>query len=257
MGGTTGLGLSAARALVREGARVVVAGRSAGSLDRALEILGEPAAGLCGDAAVDGTAEKAVRMALERFGSLDGLYHVAGGSGRGAGDGPLHRIPLEGWEATLSHNLTSAFLSNRAVVRSLLARRVPGSILNCGSVLGHAPASRHFGTHAYAAAKAALAGLARSCASAYASSGIRFNVIAPALVATPMSRRAQEDQDVRAYARARQPLSPGGIGRAEDLDGLVVHLLSDESRGITGQVIGADWGWEVSDACLTPETAGK
>ena len=253
MGGTSGLGLSAARAFVRQGAQVVVVGRNRDGVDRAVADLGERAVGLCGDASLPGTAEKAVGLSLDVFGALDGLYHVAGGSGHRKGDGPLHAIPESGWEATLSHNLGSVFLSNRAVVRSFLDRGVGGVVLNCGSVLGHAPAPRHFGTHAYAAAKAALTGLTRSCAATYAGDGVRFNVVAPALVATPMSRRAQEDEDIMAYARRRQPLAREGIGEPADLDALVVCLMSDAARGITGQVVAVDWGWGVCDASLTFE----
>jgi hypothetical protein len=73
-----------------------------------------------GDASRPATAAAAVAKAVERFGGLDGLYHVAGGSGRGAGDGPLGEVTDEGWQFTLRLNLDSLFYSNRAAVRQLL-----------------------------------------------------------------------------------------------------------------------------------------
>ncbi len=248
MGGTSGLGRSAVTAFLREGASVLAVGRDPEKLNAALDHWGNRrAAGMVGDARLPETAERAVAEAAAKFGSFDGLYHVAGGSGRRQGDGPLHQLSDAGWDATLTHNLTSAFYANRAAVRWFRERSVAGTILNCGSVLGFAPAARYFGTHAYATAKAALAGLVRSCAATYAAEGIRFNLVAPALVATPMSRRAQSDRDIVAYAKTKQPLAPDGIAAVEDVDEIAVYFMSDASRGVTGQVLAVDWGWCVSE----------
>ena len=62
----------------------------------------------------------AILTCIEEFGSFDGLYHVAGGSGRKMGDGPLHELTLEGWNKTLELNLTSLMLSNKAAIKNLL-----------------------------------------------------------------------------------------------------------------------------------------
>ena len=186
-------------------------------------------------------------MAVERFGRLDGLYHVAGGSGRRAGDGPLHEATDEGWRATLETNLDSVFYSNRAAVKQFLARETSGTILNMGSVLGSSPSPRYFATCAYATAKAAIEGMTKSSAAAYADQGIRFNVLAPALVATPMSERAQEDEAIMKFIATKQPLDGGRIGRPEDLDAAAVYFMSDESRFTTGQVLCIDGGWKVSE----------
>ena len=248
MGGSAGLGGSGAAAFVKEGAQVVVVGRDAENVDRTVGRLGEErATGIIGDARAPETAEIAVKKAVQTFGMLDGLYHVAGGSGRQMGDGPLHQITNAGWEETLSLNLTSVFYSNRAAIRWFRERSIAGTILNCGSVLGFSPAARYFGTHAYSAAKAALVGLVRSCAATYAEAGIRFNVVAPALVATPMSRRAQTDEAILAYAKTKQPLAAKGVASASEVDGIAVYFMSDESRGVTGQVLAVDWGWCVSE----------
>jgi NAD(P)-dependent dehydrogenase (short-subunit alcohol dehydrogenase family) len=247
IGGTSGLGLSAVRAFVREGACVVIVGRNPAKVRAARKKLGLKVAGLAGDATLPDTAARAIRRALKQFGRLDGLYHVAGGSGRQMGDGPLHEITDEGWQYTLEENLTALFHSNRAAARQFLKQGTGGSILNMTSVLGWSPAPKHFATHAYAAAKAAAIGFTKSCSAYYAPRDIRFNALAPALVATPMSERAQGNDDILRYVRARQPLDGGRIGRPEDLDAAAVWLMSDESRFVTGQVIAVDGGWCVSE----------
>jgi NAD(P)-dependent dehydrogenase (short-subunit alcohol dehydrogenase family) len=252
IGGTTGLGLSAARACAAAGARVVVVGRDPGNASKAAAELGSGAEALAGDAMDPRTAERAIETAMERFRAFHGLYHVAGGSGRRQGDGPLHEITDEGWRYTLDENLGALFHSNRAAVKRLLADGTPGSILNMGSVLAWHPSPGHFATHAYAAAKAAAEGLTRSAAAYYAPRGIRFNLVAPALVETPMSRRAAGDADIMAYIRTKQPLDGGRIGAPGDLDAAVVYFLSDASRFVTGQVLRIDGGWSVTEGLHAP-----
>jgi NAD(P)-dependent dehydrogenase (short-subunit alcohol dehydrogenase family) len=246
IGGTTGLGLSGALACVRAGARVVVVGRSPDSIRAAEQALGSSGKALMADATSPETAPAAIDAALKRFGGFDGLYHVAGGSGRRQGDGPLHEITDTGWEETLRLNLTSLFYSNRAAARQLLKQR-GGAVLNMSSVLGFSPSPHYFATHAYAAAKAAVLGLTKASASHYAAQGIRFNAVAPALVATPMSARAQGDEEILRFIKTKQPLDGGRIGQPQDLDATVVYLLSDESRFVTGQVLAVDGGWSVSE----------
>ena len=247
IGGTTGLGRSAAAAFLAEGARVVVVGRNPASAAEAAADLGDAAAALPGDASDPQTAPQAIALALERFGGFHGLYHVAGGSGRRAGDGPLHEITDAGWQFTLNLNLTSLFYSNRAATQQFLRQGTGGVVLNMGSVLGFAPSPEFFSTHAYAATKAAVIGLTRAAAARYAADNIRFNVIAPALVATPMSQRAQGDETILAFIRTKQPLDGGRIGQPSDLDAAAVYFMSDEARFVTGQVLAVDGGWSVSE----------
>jgi NAD(P)-dependent dehydrogenase (short-subunit alcohol dehydrogenase family) len=246
MGGTTGLGLSASRACIAAGGRVVAVGRNPDSVAAASAELGSAALVLAGDATDPAAASRAIGQALDRFGGCHGFYHVAGGSGRKMGDGPLHEITDEGFQATLQLNLTSLFNSNRAATRHFL-KTGGGSVLNMGSVLGFSPSPRHFATHAYAASKAAAVGMARASASYYAPKNIRFNVLAPALVATPMAKRAANDETILKFIAAKQPLDGGRIGAPEDLDAAVVFFLSDASRFVTGQVLSIDGGWSVSE----------
>jgi NAD(P)-dependent dehydrogenase (short-subunit alcohol dehydrogenase family) len=247
VGGTTGLGLSGAQACARAGAKVVVVGRDRENAASAGAMLGDRARVLVGDATDPRTAPEAIAAALHEFGRFDGLYHVAGGSGRRAGDGPLHEISDEGWDFTLNLNLRSLFLSNRAAAQQFLKQNTGGAVLNMSSVLGYSPSPQFFATHAYAAAKAAIVGLTKAAASYYAPKNIRFNVVAPALVETPMARRAAEDETILKFIATKQPLDGGRIGQPADLDAAVVFLLSDQSKFITGQTLAVDGGWTVSD----------
>ena len=247
IGGTTGLGLSAAKAFIREGAKVVVIGRNEESCHLAKVALGDNAWTISGDATNEDTASNAIEMCMDKFNGFDGLYHVAGGSGRQMGDGPLHKLTLDGWNQTMNLNLTSMMLSNQAAVRKFLALDKPGAILNMGSVLGFSPSPGYFTTHAYTAAKSAIIGFSKSIASYYAKDNIRINVVAPALVETPMAQRAAEDKEIMKFIKTKQPLDGGRIGKPTDLDGAACYLLSEQSAFVTGQVLSVDGGWSVSE----------
>ena len=115
------------------------------------------------------------------------------------------------------------------------------------SVLGYSPAPTFFTTHTYAAAKAAIIGFSKSLAAYYAKDDIRINVIAPALVETPMAQRAATDSAIMNYIQTKQPLDGGRIGRPKDLDGAACFFMSDYSTFTTGQVLAVDGGWGVSE----------
>ena len=246
IGGTSGLGLSATRACLAEGARVIAVGWS---MNDALPKL--PASESCffveADARSPDTTEEAIDRAQQQFGAFDGLYHVAGGSGRRLGDGPLHAVSNRGWQETFDWNLGSLFYSYRAACRYWLERKRGGTVLGLSSVLAMRPAPQFFATHAYAAAKGAVLALTQSAAAYYAAANIRFNVLAPGLCDTPMARRAVEDSSILHYVTKRQPLEGGRIGEPADLDGAVIYFLSDESRFVTGQVLAIDGGWSVAE----------
>lgn len=245
IGGTAGLGLSAATACVRAGAKVIALGLDEKSVQSAQQVLGAAGRAVVGDARNEEAASGAIELAIREFGRFDALYHVAGGSGRSHGDGPLHEASAAGWNYSLSLNLTSVFYSNRAAAQACLRQGTPGSVLNLGSVLSFAPAPRHFATHAYAAAKAGILGLTRSCAAYYAPHGIRFNMLCAGLVDTDMSRRAQSDAAIMEFVSRKQPLDGGRIGQPADLDAAVVYFLSDQSKFVTGQMLAIDGGWSV------------
>ena len=247
IGGTTGIGLSAAKSFITHGAKMVVVGRNTESVSKAQILLGNDSISISGDATDSGTAIQAINICIEKFGGFDGLYHVAGGSGRKMGDGPLHELSLEGWNKTFELNLTSLMLSNQAAIKKWLELKQSGTILNTGSVLGYSPSPKYFTTHAYAAAKSAIIGFTKSIAAYYSHNNIRANVLAPALVETPMAQRAANDESILSFIHTKQPLDGGRIGQPEDLDGLALYFMSDQSKFTTGQVVSVDGGWAISE----------
>ena len=252
--GSTGMAASAARAIAAEGGTVFAVSRSREHL-AALAVEIEGAGGRFAWHAADLGREEEVAGAFEAFDRtaerLDAVYGVAGISGRRFGDGPLHEATFEGWQAVMTTNSTGQFLVARAAVRRMLvqapdARGARGAILLMSSTLAMHPSAAHFATHAYAASKGAIEALVRAAAAFYAPSGIRINAIAPSLVATPMSRRAQDDAGVLAYLAAKQPLAGGPLD-ADAVTAVALHLLSDDARMVTGQVAVVDGGWSVSE----------
>ena len=247
--GSTGIAAATAEAAAGVGARVVVVSRT----EEHLRELAGRVPGLetvAGDLVRAETAEEAVRRCVERHGRLDAVFNVAGISGRRRGDGPLHECTEEGWDLTLDTNVKSMFLVCRAALREMIGQPVApnglrGAILNMSSVLGFSPQARHFATHAYAASKGAILGMSRALAAYYGPQRIRVNVIAPALVRTPMSARAQADPEVLELMRAKQPLVEDLID-ANDVARAALFLLGDDAKAITGDTLVVDAGWCVS-----------
>lgn len=250
MGGTTGMGLSSAKALVAKGAKVLVVGRNTESCDSAQEALGASGIAISGDATDPKTIHTAIHRAVTEFGPINGLFHVAGGSGRKWGDGPLHELTLKGWNKTMELNLTSMMLSNQGMIQYFLKEGRSGSLLNMGSVLGYSPSPTYFTTHAYAAAKSAIIGFSKSIAAHYAKDNIRINVIAPSLFITPMAQRAAQDDEILRFLKTKQPLDGGRPGQPEDINTAALMFLHPDSRFITGQVLGVDGAWCLSEGQL-------
>ena len=194
VGGTSGIGLATARRFLEEGARVVVCGRSRETVAQAqAEFRSETGLGTDGRCRRPCAGRTPVRAGPRPFsGRLDVLFHVAGISGRRFGDAALHECTVEGWDTVLEANARSVFLTNRAAVRQMLTqplddRGLRGTVLNMGSVLGWSPAPDFFGTFAYAASKGAIRAMTLNAAARYARDRIRFNLIAPGLIETPMA----------------------------------------------------------------------
>lgn len=246
MGGTAGIGRAGVEACLEAGANVLAVGRRSPGLGELLREHPEQLIFRFADARKPRVAAAMIREAAERFGGLHGLFHVAGGSGRRWGDGPLHQIPDPAWRRTLDLNLNSLFFSNRAVLRYFLEQQQPGSILNLTSVLAWSPEPQGFATHAYAAAKSAILGMTRATAAYYADYGIRINALAPGLTDTPMARRAVADANLMQRVRERQRLEGGRAVKTSDLKSAVVYFLSDQSSFVTGQVLAVDGGWGLS-----------
>lgn len=254
--GSTGIASATARLAAKIGARVFIISKEEESC-RALSTELEGAGGECGfyvaDLTVESEAVAAVRECAAHYGRVDALFNVAGISGRRYGDGPVHECTIEGWDVTLDANAKSTFLMCRETIRLMLEQPVGenglrGSILNMGSILGRiSPEPKHFATHAYAASKAAIEGMSRAMAAYYAPHKIRVNVIAPSLVRTPMSRRAQDDAGIIEYMKIKHPLGEEMID-ADDVARAAMFLLGDDARRITGDVLTVDAGWHVTNS---------
>jgi NAD(P)-dependent dehydrogenase (short-subunit alcohol dehydrogenase family) len=255
--GASGIAAAGAARFAAEGAAVFVIARdpaACGALVTAITASGGRAASATADLRDEAATVAAITAAREQFGRIDGLFAVAGGSGRRAGDGPIHEMTVEGWTETLALNGLPAFLAAREVVRSMLALPgaadgAGGSIVIVTSVLASDPVPQLFATHGYAAIKGAEDALARTLAAYYAPHGIRVNSLAPGLVATLMSARAQADAVTSAYVVGKQPLA-GGFLPASSIADAALFLLSDEARYITGQRLVVDGGWSVTAEAL-------
>jgi meso-butanediol dehydrogenase/(S,S)-butanediol dehydrogenase/diacetyl reductase len=170
---------------------------------------------------------------------LDELVCAHGISGRSLGDGPVDTCTEEAWDAVHEANLRSVFRLCKLAL-PLLRANGGGAIVTVSSVLGLVGGDEDFATHAYAASKAGLIGLTRAMAVTYAPEGIRCNAVCPGLIATPMSRRAQEDARIRERLSELQPLT-GDFGRPEDVAGAAFYLAT--ASFVTGAVLTVDGGW--------------
>lgn len=186
---------------------------------------------------------QAVNHVIDAFNHIDILVNIAGGSGRRWGDGPAHSCTVEGWQKTLDINLNSMFYTTKYVLEHMLAQQ-SGNIVTVSSVLGLVGGDEDFGTHAYAASKGAAISFTRSLAAYYAPQNIRANVICPGLIATPMSKRAQEDVHIQSRLHTLQPLT-SDFGSPADIADAALFLASDEAKFITGSVLTVDGGWTV------------
>src|SRR5579859_2556188 len=236
--GATGIAEATALAAAAQGDSIFIISRTQAhcqSLCARLPDAGYHAADLRDEHAV----EEAFRACLRTFNGIDALFNVAGISGRKFGDGPLHECSAEGWDITLDTNVRGMFLLSRSALRYWLDTGRHGTILNMASVLAFSPQAQHFATHAYAASKGAIISMSRAMAAYYAPHKIRVNVIAPGLVRTPMSERAQSDPEALHFIARKQPLSEGMLDPAE-IAKTALFLLGEQSRHMTGQVVGIE-----------------
>src|SRR6478752_1532601 len=216
-GAAGGIGGAVASAFEKAGARVVGIDREQADLSRADDV--------------------ARAFAVQE--RIDVLVNAAGISGRRLGDGPVDECTEEAWDAVLDTNLKSVFLCCKHAIPRLRAAG-GGAIVNVSSVLGLVGGDADFATHAYAASKAGIVGLSRAIAVHYASDAIRCNVVAPGLVATPMSERAQGDDRIRSRLARLQPLT-GDFGHPDDVAGAALYLAT--AGFVTGAVLTVDGGW--------------
>ncbi len=240
--GASGIATAVARRLGSRGDEVFVVSRDAAKCEALVDSLGSSGAGYhAADLTLESDAVAAFDAAARTLRTIDGVVAVAGGSARRFGDGWLHEMTLDAWNASLTMNLTTMFLTAREAIRHMRAHG--GSLVMTSSVLATSPQRDVFTTHGYAAAKAAIAGWAVPLAAAYAPDGIRVNVVAPGLVRTPMAKRAAADEEILAFARRKQPLVADMLSPETVAEAMVLML---DAVGVTGQVLAVDGGWMVT-----------
>lgn len=242
--GSSGIAAATARLAARRGNKIFVIAKR----EKECEVLNEEIPDLAyavADVADYSAVQKALAAGIEIFGMIDAVFNVAGISGRSLGDGALHECTPEAWQAMMNIHAAGTFYVCREAIGHWIGARRKGTIVNTSSVLARFPEREYFATHAYAASKGAIESMSLAAAAYYASLGIRINVIAPGLVRTPMSARAQTNEKIASYIAHKQPLK-GGLVEAEDIARIALFLLSDESNPMTGEVIRADAGWAVT-----------
>lgn len=235
-GAAGGIGSAAARAFAAEGAAVGLVELPGEALDRLAAGLGDPAMALPADVSDEARVRDAMSEWAARYGRADFLYVCAGRQIHGA-DGPVGKVSLATWNATISANLTGAFLCVKHGIE-LLCAAPSGSLILCGSPTGLTMSGA--GYAAYSASKAGMMSLARTTAADYAARGVRANVIVPGTTLTPLIETLTADQATRDALLAGTPL--GRLGTPDDLAGIAVFLASDESRYATGATFCVDGG---------------
>jgi NAD(P)-dependent dehydrogenase (short-subunit alcohol dehydrogenase family) len=233
-GAGSGIGRAIAERFAREGASVVVS-------DRDLHAATAVAAALPQAIALqldisDESSVEAGFAALVESGSAPDVVVANAGVQLFGQDAPIADLSLEAWKRTIDINLTGTFLTVKHAVRAMLGRG--GSIILTGSPTGLNGEGRDF--TAYSSSKAGIHGLGRTVAAAYAADGIRVNTVVPGYTETPLVTAISGDAEARAAIVSRIPI--GRAGQAEDVEGIMVYLASDESSFATGALFRVDGG---------------
>ena len=228
VGAGGGIGRSVVRRLSTRGFEVVGIGRNQASLE---ETQGLHDRHLC-DASSPDDLDEVIRSLVEDGDRppLKTIINLAGCITLK----PAHLIDEETWNQTIALKLTTAFSCVRSAGRHL---KNGGSVVLVSTVAASIGLANH---EAIAAAGAGVEGLARSAAATYAGRGLRVNVVAPALVDTPMASRITSSERALEHSRKMHPL--GRIGTPDDISPAIEWLATEDSGWVTGQVIGIDGG---------------
>jgi NAD(P)-dependent dehydrogenase (short-subunit alcohol dehydrogenase family) len=232
-GAGRGLGFACAAALADAGASVTLAARTADEVEGAAEAMrrrGNDA----GAIALDVTDTGAVNAALDAGEPFCILVNNAGTNR----PGPFLDVTPESYNLVVNLNLRAAFFAAQAFARRLVARGLPGVIVNMSSQMGHVGAANR---SIYCASKHGLEGLTKALAVELAPHRIRVNSIAPTFIETPMTTPFFENAAFRRDTLSKIKL--GRIGKVEDVMGAVVYLCSDAAAMVTGTSLLVDGGW--------------
>lgn len=229
LGGTSSVAKSLAQRIHAAGGNLLLTTRSESSAAELAEQFScETAVASADDSA---SIDRAVQLAMERFGKIDGVVNYMGSVLLK----PAHLTTDNEWHDTLSANLTSSFYLVRAAVKAM--RQGGGSIVLISSAAARIGLANH---EAIAAAKAGIIGLTLSAAATYAGRGIRVNAVAPGLVKSEITRKLWETES--AAAVSAQMHAPGRLGEPDDIAKAIAWLLDADTNWITGQTISVDGG---------------
>jgi citronellol/citronellal dehydrogenase len=235
--GGEGIGKATATLLARYGADVVIAGRTASTLEetaREIEALtGRRCLGVPTDAREEDQVKRLVARTIDEFGHVDILINGVGWSG----NSPLSKMSTEAWRGDFVLNVDTAFFCAREVVQHFLAQK-SGAIVNISSTAGSHGVK---GLAAYSSAKAAMQMFTRVAAAEWGPHGIRVNCVAPGLIATENAMKVYDaaEMDVNEFCSVF-PL--GRPGTAHDVAKAIVFLASDAASYITGETIDVTGG---------------
>lgn len=225
IGAAGGIGRELAATLHARGYELILAGRTLASLEPIAAEFNATAR------ALDATDFAAVESLFADHPGITAAANLAGSILLK----PAHLTSEAEFAETISQNLKTAFALTRAAGRHM--KSAGGSVVLMSSCAAGIGLANH---EAISAAKAGIEGLVRSAAATYASAGIRFNAVAPGLVATPMARRITENEGALKASIAMHPL--GRIGNAPEIAAAIAFLLAPENNWITGQTLGVDGG---------------
>jgi 3-oxoacyl-[acyl-carrier protein] reductase len=236
-GGARGIGKEIVLDFLREGASVwfldLNPSESQPEMDQAAKAGGGRAVFKKADVSAAAEVTRVVEEVAAEAGGIDVLVNNAGITR----DGLIFRMSLENWQKVLAINLTSAFLISQAVARLMIKQR-SGSIINMASIVG---VGGNAGQANYAASKAGLVGLGKTLARELGKFGVTVNVVAPGMVATPMTAKLPAGT----IHRAEEESVLGRIAEAADIADAVTFLCSDRARHITGTVLPVDGGQDI------------
>jgi NAD(P)-dependent dehydrogenase (short-subunit alcohol dehydrogenase family) len=238
-GASVGLGRAVAARFAAEGARVVAADTNDAdgrALAEEQKRLGREALFVPTDVSDESAVVRLFDAALAHYGRVDVLHNNAAILLNDR-DLPAHELSTDAWDRVMDVNLRGAFLCAKYAIPPML-KQGGGSIVFLGSptgLVGCAPKLT-----AYSASKAAVMGLARVMAAAYARNNIRVNSIVPGTMDTPMNGYILADPELREQYRETVPM--GRLGKPCDIEGIALFLASDESAYCTGGLYMCDGG---------------
>jgi len=232
-GASSGIGFAAAAALAEQGARVVLAARSADMLGHACDAL--RAAGHAAEALpLDVTDIAATGAAVAENGPFEVLVNSAGL----ARHSPAAETAAEDFDAVAALNIRGAYFVTQAVAKGLIAAKKPGSLINISSQMGHVGG---IDRAVYCATKHAVEGFTKAMAIEWGRHGIRVNTICPTFIRTPLTEGTFANPERVAWLTDKIKL--GRVGEVEDIMGAVAFLASDAAALITGTALMVDGGW--------------